>query len=355
MLTKELKLFAEGNLDFYVAFEEYYACKNDSTRIPSVPMAEMAEKIKSGFLAEVERKSGFTRADNKDAWMANPSVQWASMAILNQIINSLMPKYITNSLAPFVDMRFVERGTVVKFKVRPRALYTISRGAHGERETFRQKSYSSDVIVTPIEHIVTVYVDMFSVLAGDEDIAEFIRQALLSIERDMRADAIQALNTGLSVAANYPTQFIEEGAFNTQTAIQLAQRVQAYNYGAKPVIMGTAAALSMVLPDYSAGFRMNVEGKDGVATFVKNFYGFDLYEIEQIPSGKNYGMLLDDNVLYFVSPSVDKVIKGVGVTTMTNSNQFFDNADLTSDTTIRRDWDFVWASAGFAGKYTITQ
>ena len=27
MLTKELKLFAEGNLDLYVAFAEYYNCK----------------------------------------------------------------------------------------------------------------------------------------------------------------------------------------------------------------------------------------------------------------------------------------------------------------------------------------
>ena len=75
MLTKELKLFAEGNLDFYVAFEEYYNCKFNG-QTPSISMAEMSEKINNGFLAEVERKSGVARADNKDAWMAHPSVQW---------------------------------------------------------------------------------------------------------------------------------------------------------------------------------------------------------------------------------------------------------------------------------------
>ena len=254
-----------------------------------------------------------------------------------------------------MDIKFVERGDVIKFKVKPRALYTVSRGGHSERTAFRQKSYSGDVIVAPVEHIITCYADMYSVLAGKEDIADFIRLAVLSVKKEMIADGIKALNTGLSVAANYPTQFIEEGAFNTQTAIQLAQRVQAYNYGAKPVIMGTAAALSRVLPDYSAGFRMNVDGQNGVATFVKNFYGFDLYEIEQIPSGKNYGMLLDDNVLYFVSPSVDKIIKGVATTTLTNGNQFYDNADLTENWTMRKDWSMEFISAGFAGKYTITQ
>lgn len=252
-------------------------------------------------------------------------------------------------------MRVVERGDVLKFTIKPRTLYTVSLSAGGERTTFRQKSFSSDLVVAPIDHTVTVFVDMLSVLAGKEDIADFIRMAVLSIEVDMRKDAIKALNAGLTVDANYPTQFIEQGAFSTQTAIQLAQRVQAYNYGAKPVIMGTAAALSRVLPDYSAGYRMNVAGANGVATFVKNFYGYDLYEIDQIPSGKNYGMELDDNVLYFVSPSVDKVVKGVLNTTLTNGNQYYDNADLTSNFTLHKGWDFTFASAGFAGKYTITE
>ncbi len=127
MLTKELKLFAEGNLDFYVAFEEYYNCKFHG-QTPSIPMAEMSEKINKGFIAEVERKAKYSKEENKDAWFANEMVRWAAMSILNQEINSLLPKYITNSLAPFVDMKFVERGTVVKFRVKPRALYTVSRG-----------------------------------------------------------------------------------------------------------------------------------------------------------------------------------------------------------------------------------
>lgn len=355
MLSKELKMFANGNLDFYIAFDEYYACKNDSTKVPSIPMAEMSEKVSRAFLAEVERKSGVTREGNEDAWMANPSVHWACCAIINQEINSLIPQYMTGSLAPFVDFKVVGHGDIVKFKVKPRALYTVSRGGRGERTSFRQKQYSADITVAPIEHIVTVYVDMYSVLAGKEDIADFVRLAILSIEREMTADAIAALNAGLATQANYPTQFIESGAFSAQTAIQLAQRVQAYNYGAKPVFMGTAAALSKVLPDYSAGFRMNVAGADGSVRIMKDFYGFELYELTQIPNGKDYGMMLDDDTLYVVSPAADKVVKGVVDTTLTNTNQFYENADITQNFTMRKAWNFEFVSAGYAGKYKITQ
>ena len=37
MITNELRKFAAEGIDFYVAFDEYYACKNDSKRTPSIP------------------------------------------------------------------------------------------------------------------------------------------------------------------------------------------------------------------------------------------------------------------------------------------------------------------------------
>lgn len=353
MLTNELKKFAAGNVDFYVAFDEYYGCKNQN-RTPSIPMYEMAEKVGRGYFAEIERLAGVKQADCPNSWMANPQVQWASMAIVNEVVNSLLPQYMTNSLSPFVDFRTTRYGDTVKFDIKPRTLYVVSRGGAGERTSFRQKSYKGNVVLTPEEHLVTVFADMASVLAGKEDIADFIRLAVISIERAMTVDAITALTEGLDTANNYPSQFIENGAFSAQTAIKLAQRVQAYNYGVKPVFMGSAAALSKVLPDYSAGFRMDVAGADGVVRIMKDFYGFELIELTQIPSGNNFGTLLDDNTLYVVSPATDKVVKGVMSNTLTNGNQFYENSDITSNFTMRRLWQFAFVSAGYAGKYVIT-
>lgn len=354
MITNELKKFAAGNTDFYVAFDEYYGCMNDSKRTPSIPMMEMSEKIHSGLIKEMERLSGVPQATMPNAWTSHPSVQWSYFAIQNEIINSLIPQYMTNSLSPFVDFRTVDYGDVVKFKITPKTLFIVSRGGTGERTSFRQKQYAGDAVLAPEEHLVTVFSDWLAVVAGKEDFAEAVRLAVVSIERSMTAEAVQALNDGLNVANNYPTQFIETGAFSSQTAIKLAQKVQAYNFGAKPVFLGTAAALSKVLPDYSAGFRMNVAGADGSVRIMKDFYGFDLVELPQIPSGKNFGMMLDDDTLYVVPTSVDRVVKGVMCPTMTNTNQFFDNADITTNYTLRRWYNFGFISAGYAGLYKIT-
>lgn len=194
---------------------------------------------------------------------------------------------------------------------------------------------------------------MYRVLAGKDDLSEAVRKVVLSIEIAMQKDAVAALNAGLA-AVTYPSQFIESGAFVAANMIGLAQRVQAYNNGAKPVIIGTAVALANVLPDSAAGFRMTIPGAEGSVRIMKDFYGFDLMELPQIPTGVNFGLALDDDVLYVVSPAVNKVVAGAMSTALNNSNQFYDNADLTQNFTMRKDWDFAFVGGAYAGKYTIT-
>ena len=59
-----------------------------------------------------------------------------------------------------------------------------------ERTTFRQRKHAGDIIVAPQEHIVTIYVNMYSVLAGKESIAEFVRLVVTAVEQDMYAEPL---------------------------------------------------------------------------------------------------------------------------------------------------------------------
>ena len=66
------------------------------------------------------------------------------------------------------------------------------------------------------------------------------------------------------------------------------------------------------------------------------------------------GLVLPDDKIFVVSPAQDKLVKAVVSNALTNSNQFYDNADLTSDYTTRKMWEFTYASASKAGVYTVT-
>lgn len=275
------------------------------------------------------------------------------MAVIDATINSVLPQTLNPSIGLFTDLRFVSYGDIMKFKVKPRSLFIVSDGAHGERTTFRQKKYDGDYMMAPVEHLVTVFTDMYRVLAGKEDLASFVRLVVLSIETKMGADAANALATGMAVGT-YPAQLSYAGAFDAQRLINMGETVGAYNYNARPVILGTATALAKVLPDSSLGYRMNVEGKDGSVGIIKDFYGFDLMRLPQYATGKNFGLAVDPNALYVVSPNTDKLVKGVISNSLTNANQFYDNADLTQNFTMRKDWDFAFVSGAWGAKYEIT-
>lgn len=350
VFSNEIVKFAEGNLDYFESFSRYYFNESERT-------AEKADLIQKAFFAEVEKRSNVKcTPENMDSWVANPLVQWAALAIIDATINSVLPQTINDSMGLFTDLRMVGAGDIVRLKIRPRTLFTVTKGGMGERTTFRQKNFDGDIVLAPEMHLVTVYVDMFRVFTGKENLAEFVRLVVLSVDTAMGKDAANALSTGLA-DASYPASLKVSGAFNAQTLIQLCQRVQAYNFGVKPMILGTAVALANIVPDSSMGYRGNYDAANGVIRVMKDFYGFTPVELPQYAAGEtpDDGVALQDNVLYIVSPAFGKLVQGVVSTTLTNSNQFYENADLTQNYTQRKAWNFTFASAVWAGQYTITE
>lgn len=362
-IGNEIIQFANGNTDFYEAFADYHnhkAAEEWNSKMGAydhnVSLSVKSGKVRDAFFAEVERLSGCKMtAENKDAWMANPMTKWATFAVINAAVNVVLPGYVQATFAPFVDFRTVGYADVVNLKIPPKTLYTVSKGARGERTSFRQRKYAGNIVLSPIEHIITTYVDMARVLASKDDLAEAVRAIVVSIEIDMNKEIMSALTTGLG-AATYPTQFIKSGAFDGKELVKLAQRVQAYNMMAKPVIMGTAAALMNVLPDSALGGRIVIDGREPVVSYVKDFYGFPVYELPQAPTGSaDFGLALDDTKLYVISAAVNKPVAGVMSTALTNSNDFYENADISTNFTMRKGYDFQFVGASYAGVYTISE
>ena len=275
----------------------------------------------------------------------------ASFAVVDATVNAILPQVLTPAFGLFTDFRFVSLGDVVKFKIMPNQFFTVSKGGTGERTIHRQKDFAQDIIVAPVEHIVTVYTDMYRVLAGKEDIADFVARVVLAIEQAMYSDALNALMTGLN---NLPTGTYKiSGAFDMKTLVKMAETVQVYNAGVRPVIAGSATALMHVLPDSTLGYRGNYDANGGSIELIKNVYGYDVIKMNNA-AAQGGGLVLPDNKIFVVSPAQDKLVKAVVSNALTNSNQFYDNADLTSDYTTRKMWEFVYASAAKAGVYEIS-
>lgn len=174
---------------------------------------------------------------------------------------------------------------------------------------------------------------------------------ILSVRTEMYSDALIALNGGL---ATIPVGALNvAGAFDLKTLIKMCETVQYRNGGVRPVIAGSATALMNVIPDSTSGYRMNVDGEgDGRINLMKMVMGYDILKLDNAVTTDGT-LILPDNKIYVISPSQDKLLKGVMTTSLSNQNEYYDNADLTSNYTTRIEYSFAYASAAYAGVYTV--
>lgn len=345
MLNQEIVTFAAGNTDCYVAFQDYFCNK-------AVQTSENHEKLNKAFFAEVNAKSGVNAEGlSTEALLSHPSYRWSFFSVTEAVINAILPNILTDTIGLIADLRFVSLGDIVKFKIMPNQFFTVSKGGTGERTIHRQKDFAADVVISPVEHIVTVYVDMYRVMAGKEDIVDFIRRVVLAIEQSMYADILGALTIGL--AAIPQGTYNVTGAFDMGKLVKMAETVEVYNAGSRPMIVGSATALMKVLPDSTLGYRGNFDANGGSIELIKDVYGYDVMRLKNA-AAKAGGLVLPDDTVFVVSPAVDKLVKVAVSNALTNSNQFYDNADISQNYTMRKNWEAVFATAAKAGVYRIT-
>lgn len=355
--------FAGNNTSVYECFRDYYfhymdevAGKKYGPYDSSVSLDEKDKKMSKALMAEVERVSCMKRPDGVpiEAWATNPTVKWAVPAVASAMIDAIIPDTIIKSNSLYTNTVTVGYGEAAQFDIEPNSLMTTSPAGNAQRTTWKQKQFKTSKSLVAVNHNVTVAVNLFSVLAGRESMAEFVRKAVYAMEHDMTVECYDVFAT-LANSATVPAAFKKTG-FTTAGAMELLQKVTAYNGGSKAVLVGTTLALMNVMPDQAKGYRIVTNSENMGIQLIRNFYDYDIMELPQVATGgSNYGMKLDDRKLYVMSPGSDKIIKGViEGATMSNTENFYDTANLQSTTTFNKRYAFEGITNSVMGTITLS-
>ena len=363
-MMESLVTFAGGNekaLDTYKGMRDYYfhymsaveGKKGYGDFDASVSLDEKEEKMHNALLAEVERVSGCPRgAMPFEAWSMSPQVKWATFAVVGAMIDAVLPDTIIKSVGIYTDIHTVGFGETLEFEVQPNSIFTVSQSANAQRKGFNKKQFAINETLQAVPYQITVQTQLYKVLSGKENLARFVRKAVISVETKMNLEAYNTL-AGLVANASFPATLKVTG-YSADDAITLAQTVEAYNQGAKVSFIGTKKAIYQMLPDASKGYRMITDASAPQINIVRGVFDWDIIELPQVATGVNYGLALDDHKVYVMSTGADKVIKGVieGVT-LANSNDFYDTADLTSSATMTKRFGFAACSNTVMGVITV--
>lgn len=363
-MMESLVTFAGGNekaLDTYKGMRDYYfhymsaveGKKGYGDFDASVSLDEKEEKMHNALLAEVERVSGCPRGNMPfEAWSMSPQVKWATFAVVGAMIDAVLPDTIIKSVGIYTDIHTVGFGETLEFEVQPNSIFTVSESANAQRTSFNKKQFAINKTLQAVPYQITVQTQLYKVLSGKENFARFVRKAVVSVETKMN---LVAYNTLASLVANasFPAALKVTG-YSADDAITLAQTVEAYNQGAKVSFIGTKKAIYQMLPDASKGYRMITDASAPQINIVRGVFDWDIIELPQVATGVNYGLALDDHKVYVMSTGADKVIKGViEGTTLANSNDYYDNADLTSSATMTKRFNFSAVSNTCMGVITV--
>lgn len=299
------------------------------------------EKMHKALLAEVERVSGCPRGEmDFRAWSMSPQVKWATFAVVNAMIDAVLPDTIVKSVGLYTDMNFVDFGETLELEVQPNSLFVVSASSNAQRKGFNKKQFAINTTLQAVNHQITVQTQLYKVLSGKENLTRFVRKAIISVETAMSVDAYNTLKA-LVNNGSFPTALKETG-YSADSAIRLAQTVEAYNNGAKVSFVGTKRAIYKMLPSASDGYRMITDAMNPQINIVRGIFDWDIIELPQVATGKaDYSLVLEDNKVYVMSLGSQKPIQGVVEgATLTNSNDYYDTADLTSSATMNKRWGF---------------
>lgn len=362
--TAAVKKFAENSLELYTAMNVY--CENflaergvKGKKFAETSVSDMNKAINKMFAEEVAKGTKMTVEDFNGSYKRyanNTNVKEFADAIRSYLLDMILPEVLTTgSLRYIADFRFADLGDSLSFELENNALFTVTKAGYRLKHADLQKLYKTTVTLVPENHQLTVGTDLYEILTDREFIAEQVMKAAKSIELALLTDAFSAFETTMgNLTGNLAVTNYSEKAL-----IKLCETVAAYNYGMKPVIMGTPVALKSILPTNN-NYRYLLEDDYVKLGHLMTFNGFDVIPIEQIPDAYNYAnpyaLKLDDTKIYVVSPAAQKLVQiGFGGETMSNTDSMYENANLLNMSTLRKAWDVQVITNAVAGVVTNLQ
>lgn len=339
----------------YENFVEYYTLYKEgkTENANGVKFSEMNDKMLSFFSDEIERLSGKKKDSVNDlATYCNfTDVKEAAFAVVGMLTDLIIPDALIKDIGMIAEIKSGAWGDSLKVELKPRDLFVVSKGGRNRRTYDITRQYKGEKTIVPEVHGITVGISLYDVLRGAYSLAEFVAKAVLSMEVQMKYDIYDAFAEAMEALPNSAgANQLRLTGWSQDTAIALAQKVQAWNNGAKPIFLGTKLALSQILPA-STNARILLGDEYVTVGYMREFMGISTVELEQVADyTTEFAVKLDDKKIYVICPGTDKMVKVfLEGSTLSNVEGNYANANLQQTATLYKSYGVGAISSALAG------
>ncbi len=326
----------------------------------SISFAEKEKKVNAAMMKEITRLSGINMESasvSTEMLAQNPTLRWATFAVVNDLVDFIVPDVIDRSIGVYTEQRYGAFGDSFSFTIEPNDLFYVSKVGRDQRTTEFQKQFPGQVTVTPEARGISVAVSLYKVLCGKESLAKFAMKAALSLEAQITKEVYTAFNTAMeAIPFTSNSVGLNVHGWSQDSAVRVAQTVSAYNHGAEAIFLGTKLALNKVMP-MDANYRYDFDSDYVKVGYVRDFMGYSALEMRQVADWKNpYNLILNDNRIYIISPSTPKPVKlcyeGSAYTVNLDHDR---HADFEASTTLFKSYGIAIATNATVGVVMLDQ
>lgn len=340
----------------YENFIEYYEAYKNGRKAneAGVSFAQMDATMLTFFKDEIAKVSGKavpSTSNELAQYVMFQDVALAAFSVVSMLSDLIIPDALFKSYGLIADFKNGAWGDTLKIDIQPRDLFIVSKGSRNKRTFDITRQYKGTKTIVPEPREVTVGISLYEILIGKYTLAEFTAKVVESIEVNMRYEIYDAL---AAVMANLPTTAgagaLRITGYTQDGAIALAQKIQAWNKGAKAVFVGTKLALSKILPA-STNARVMFDSDYVKVGYLRDFFGFTTLELDQIADyTTEFAVKLDDTKIWILCPGVDKLIKVfIEGSTLADVSGNYAHANLVNTATMIKSYGIGAYSSAIAG------
>lgn len=329
---------------------------NADGQVVEISFAEKEEKMNQALKREILRVAGINNMSEfpLETWAGHPTLRWATFAVVNAMVDMILPQTIIDSIGVYSDVRTIGFGDSASFDVKPRDLFAVSKAGRGKRVAELRKQFEGQVTVVPENHMISVAVSLYRVLAGKENLAEFVMKAVRSIETALAYEVYDLFAATMAAIDNTASTGLRVAGYTQAEFVRLSQTVSAWNGGQRAVAIGTQRALANILP-LDANYRYDVESDLVKVGYLRNFQGTDIVVLPQLANyATPFALKLSDSYIWLLSPSANKLIKVVlEGSTIAYADETYANANLMQASTLQKMWGTAVATNAVAGTISL--
>ncbi len=156
-----------------------------------ISFAEKERAIDGMILREMGKMAGVDVTSMKaEQMMSHPVVKWAAVNIVSQLIDAVLPDTMVQGTGAYAEVISRDLGETYVADIKSRDLFAVTKSGRGvgQRHAEIHRALTRQVVINPEGHQITVGVNLFRVLTGQESLAEFTTKAMRSMETEVTKD-----------------------------------------------------------------------------------------------------------------------------------------------------------------------